>query len=263
MINSKQRPQQAWQKLKDAFFGGFIALIVAVVLPVLFRDFRERLAHYPTIDLAGCVTIFGVVLALDYLFMRFAGRSSAQSSQRLMLISVYIIALIIFIIFTLAEHLPKQGNMSPAPLYLGLIVLALGLVVRIPLSGSFIATQTEGRGTGLAATSVLLVGAGNATSFLLILNRNLNNGKGLWVPPGGHFKLGVDNPADCLLRKVQSEVGIEAEIWQPSTALSREVDSFNTAETQWLPAPMFLLDEDLLGLCSHGHTRHVRPYICL
>jgi hypothetical protein len=34
------------------------------------------------------------------------------------------------------------------------------------------------------------------------------------------------------------------------------IHSFNTAETKWLEAPVFILDEDLLGLCSHSHSRH-------
>jgi hypothetical protein len=243
-------------KLEEASVAGLVALIIAIFVPILFRNFRDRLGHYPQQDLWGAIAIYVVTVGLDLTIAHFLDDSAARNPVALVSLFIYSMTALFFVIGTYVQDLPARGQSSPAPIYLSLMLLGIGLLVRTRLNNHSTVVAKESGGTGLATTSVLIVPASGPASFMLILNRNLNNGKGLWVPPGGHFELGVDDPADRLLQKIRSEVGIEAKIWNPAAPSAELSYTFNTAQTKWLEAPIFILDEDLLGLCSHGHARH-------
>ncbi len=56
---------------------------------------------------------------------------------------------------------------------------------------------------GFAATGILIEKpGGDAVNFIIILNKNLRQGKGLWGSPGGHFLPYIDNPETKLKNKI-------------------------------------------------------------
>ena len=111
---------------------------------------------------------------------------------------------------------------------------------------------------GLAATGVLIDGSSGADEFVLVLNKNLRNGEGLWVPPGGHFPDTAEDPARELATKVRLEVAAESKLI-PTSGLYGipEQREFSSLHTEWWTVPAFLLNEDLHGKCSQGHERHI------
>jgi hypothetical protein len=244
------------EKAQEASVGGLVELIIAIFVPIIFRSFRDRLDRYPATDLWGGIAVYVIVAGLDVALSRAHRDTGKQRPNAIASHGVYALPVVLFIIATFAQRVPARGSITSVPIYLALALLAMGLIVRMRVAEPQADDAKGPGGTGLATTSVLITALNGSHNFMLILNRNLNNGKGLWVPPGGHFELGVDDPGDRLLQKIRTEVGIEAKIWQPDALPADLVYSFNTAQTKWLAAPVFILDEDLLGLCSHGHARH-------
>jgi hypothetical protein len=196
------------------------------------------------------------VVTVDLFLLRSVNSAKAGRLWSLASFAIYGFTALFFVIVTFTQSVHVGVQISAAPIYLSLALLGIGLIVRTQLGSAPADVAQEVGGTGLATTSVLIVRLDAPVNFMLVLNRNLNNGKGLWVPPGGHFELGIDDPADRLLQKIRSEVGIEAKIWSSAAPPAERLHSFNTAQTKWFEAPIFILDEDLLGLCSHGHARH-------
>lgn len=248
--------RQILGRLQEASVEGLVALVIALFVPVLFHGFRARLGHYPQIDLWGAIAVYAVAVSFDFVVLRYLNSASGGRLWAIVSLAIYAFTALFFVVLTVVQDIPARGHLSADPIYLSIIVFGIGLVIRMQLDRTRPSSVQKVDGTGLATTSVLIVSLGAPASFMLILNRNLNNGKGLWVPPGGHFELGVDDPADRLLQKIRSEVGMEAKIWDPGAPSVELVHSFNTAQTKWLEAPIFILDEDLLGLCSHSHSRH-------
>jgi hypothetical protein len=243
-------------RFQGASVDGIVALVIAVFVPVLFKGFRVRLENYPQTELWGSVAIYAMVVSVDFFLLRSVNSSRVGRLWPVVSLAIYGFTALFFVLATLAQSIHVGVRISAAPIYLSLALLGIGLIVRTQLGSMPADFVKEVGGTGLATTSVLIVRFDAPMNFMLVLNRNLNNGKGLWVPPGGHFELGIDDPADRLLQKIRSEVGIEAKIWSPAAPPAEQLHSFNTAQTKWLEAPIFILDEDLLGLCSHGHSRH-------
>jgi hypothetical protein len=98
-----------------------------------------------------------------------------------------------------------------------------------------------------------------------VLNKNLREGKGLWVPPGGHFFPQFEDPVEKLRHKVKAEIGVDCKVYYPygPSELNKH-DELRTEGGEWITPPVFVLKEDLGGLCSHGHSVHLDfLYLCL
>jgi hypothetical protein len=110
---------------------------------------------------------------------------------------------------------------------------------------------------GFANTGLIIVGTGDSASFVLLLNKNLREGKGLWVPPGGHFDPMVEESTRRLKTKIEDEVGLRTEVIPSPNLLGLRVSDLKTTSAAWHDPPLFLLEEDLMGRCSHGHKTHL------
>ncbi len=111
---------------------------------------------------------------------------------------------------------------------------------------------------GFATTGVLAVqttdGSGN---FLLVLNKNLRNGKGLWVPPGGHIDVFSERPEDRVVEKILLETGLNSTVVEVNSMMLPPVIGRRTDLCTWHTPPAFLLREDLQGFCGKFHRIHL------
>ncbi|MEO9131013.1 MAG: hypothetical protein ABI240_07375 [Sphingomonas sp.] len=118
---------------------------------------------------------------------------------------------------------------------------------------------------GVASAGVLIMNPASASRhFVLVHNRNLREGRGLWVPPGGHVDIAAEQPADRLREKIIEEVGVLSSTLALSPSLMPgDPHDIESAACTWMLPPAFLLREDLMGLCSKGHGLHLDLcYIC-
>lgn len=100
-------------------------------------------------------------------------------------------------------------------------------------------------------------------NFIIILNKNLRQGKGLWVPPGGHFLPYIDNPETKLKNKIYEEIGVDCEVMCEEGQKPSEVHDTITNEVEWLAPPAFLLKEFLPDQCKQHHSHHFDLiYLC-
>jgi hypothetical protein len=240
----------------DAVSNGVVGWIIAIVgsglIPWAFSGFRADAEGYENIDLAGAAAVFGLCLAIDGTWLLATRVDLARRALALRAVP-YVASIGIFVGLTIAGGSTEAR--SSTPIFLALAMLLLGHLVRLVNDLSL--GRASGPSTGLAATGLLVVHHSGEDQFLLVLNRNLNGGHGLWVPPGGHFDPEVDEPAERLIAKIRTEVCRNATIWSPDSLARPDSLQLSTAETRWLSPPLFLLDEDLLGQCSHGHLRHL------
>jgi hypothetical protein len=177
---------------------------------------------------------------------------------------LYVFSIVVF--FTCSLLLSSELKSTNLPIVIWLLLIILSRLTVMTEIGK--AEQVHGFGgdAGLASAGVLvLTEAEHPVRFVLIRNRNLRGGKGLWVPPGGHVVLAGNRPERQLLDKVLSETGFSANLLETHTDLMpADQSAWSTKACTWLHPPAFLLIEDLMGTCSRGHTSHVDfCYICL
>lgn len=120
--------------------------------------------------------------------------------------------------------------------------------------------------TGLAVTSILVhVPEEGSQSFILVKNEDLNEGRGLWVSPGGRWDPSISSPEEQLIEKIATEVNMTADIYQVGTVdiVMPPLDQLRNRDCRWFRAPHLLLYEGL------GSTREEFPqhhldlvYVC-
>ena len=121
----------------------------------------------------------------------------------------------------------------------------------------------DGALTGGMAFEALNNAARLKSNFIIILNKNLRQGKGLWVPPGGHFLPYIDNPGTKLKNKIYEEIGVDCEVMCEEGQKPSEVHDTITNEVEWLVPPAFLLKEFLPDQCKQHHSHHFDLiYLC-
>jgi hypothetical protein len=120
--------------------------------------------------------------------------------------------------------------------------------------------------SGLAVTSVLILDrATEPRRFMLIRNENLNNGRGLWVSPGGRWNPSSSSPEGSLMEKIEREVNLKSEIYRIGsideiTPVSGGLDS---SDCRWFRAPHFLLYENLSSERADFPLYHLDlVYVC-
>ena len=118
---------------------------------------------------------------------------------------------------------------------------------------------------GFATTGVLIDESENdKEKIILVHNRNLRDGHGLWVPPGGHYLPHAESPVQKLKTKIEHEIGVDCKILNPyKYNMALEKEDIKMDKVEWIIPPVFLLEEDLMGKCSQGHLTHIDSiYIC-
>jgi hypothetical protein len=248
-------------RLPGAVFDTSVGLVLAAIVSLALLPMRHRVNQYPDVELVAAAIIFVLALVVELVAFRLPRPRTLRTWGPVLL--PYACGAALFWGLTAFTASPQDGTRPVAPIYLS-IALLVTLQLTFALALLRRATARPSPAVGLASTGVLIV-EGPTPEFLLVLNRNLNSSKGLWVPPGGHFELDESiDPAARALEKIKTEVGFHAETWEPSQASGLSRNAMSTAETRWLTPPAFVLDEDLLGTCSQGHERHMDfVYVCV
>ena len=237
----------------------FLSLIIGAAVATAWGAFRSGLHLYNPLILTLSTTLFAAL----FLYEIVATRQSRGTIYRVGVL--YLGAFGVFVALTGWVG----GAVGNPHLNLGAAFLVL-LLGRLVLHAAYYvaATEEERRWElmGYAVTSVLISEAiANDPQFILVMNRNLRGGNGLWVSPGGHFTPHQDDPRNALLARIAAEVALQAKIFSTTANnLPSVLEDLKTDACEWIAPPAFLLREALFGLCSHQHTSHLDfVYLCV
>jgi hypothetical protein len=236
-----------------------LVIVLLLLLSGLISQFRANLSLYDKTQLILAIAIWLGLIALDlFLFLR-----SARSF--ILGLATHGLILAVFCLLTIRGDAAAIKN--NVPIYWMLFLLLFTKLIQFMILEHSNVIETRRLATvGFAVTGLVI---GNPKSdhpfFYLVLNKNLRGGKGLWVPPGGHFSPQFEDPVEKLRHKVKAEIGVDCKVHYPYGP--RELNDRQDLRTEggeWITPPVFVLKEDLGGLCSHGHLIHLDfLYLCL
>ncbi len=177
----------------------------------------------------------------------------------------YILAIFIFVALT--AFCNSTMILQNVPLYI-LFLLLIIVKLQLILVSSIAHNNLSNNDWGFAATGVIVDSTKKKPCFILINNKNLREGKGLWVPPGGHINIFKEPPTKQLISKIAFEIGAQCNVIELLQILFEDstfnTDKLSTSHTKWMSAPIFLLNEDLFGNCKDNHKRHIDLiYLCI
>lgn len=230
-------------------FGVALTLILTAIWAAFSDRLRGRLLAYDhTVIFAFTALIIAVAI---WDFIRF--RASAHLKS---ITAIYAIVVVAFLLST--SFADEGGIKQNAPVWFTLALFGLLKVSNLTSMYAITADDQRHRDrVGFATTGIVVCTSDRQNpEFILVLNRNLRDGKGLWVPPGGHFAPHYDDPKEALLLKVRKEIGMICTVVEDLRYPARELAELHTDLAHWLNPPLFLLDEDLMGACSRGHSSH-------
>ncbi len=212
-----------WKLIPADVFIGLVALPVFLVVFDTYRIIRRppQIALIPLIW--GTCTVVGFYLATLSLAIRFSDNPGNG-----FFLSVFCCCIFIFAILTREFWSIQKASWSKSPGHVG-----------------------------FAVSGVLVQGEGSDAKFVLIRNLNLREGKGMWVPPGGHFDPAVKEPYVAIKEKILSEIGVDCELIELAPVGQPNRFQHETALAKAYPAPLFFLREDLQGECKEHHTTHI------
>jgi hypothetical protein len=226
-----------------------ITPIVALILAFILGHLRSRISSYGIFWLS----ILIVVLVTSAVWDIAIGWKSKNFKG---LPLPYLLSVVAFILLTIWSG--EQSVRSNAPIWASLIIFGFAKLSNLSGTQQKIVDEyrTQSR-IGFAATGIVICESNrDDPTFILILNRNLRGGGGLWVPPGGHFTPNREDPLERLLTKVRREIGMQCTVIVPKGKVGHELGKLRTDRVKSLVPPAFLLEEDLMGHCSHGHEFH-------
>lgn len=236
----------------------FLCLALMFGLASLVADFRSNLSFYDRALLIVVIAHWLIFLGFNvFVFLR---------DLRLLTFSLIGHGVFVLTVVGLTIWSNQQTLITNVPLYIGLFVLASTQILQqIYFNHRFITDTKRSAKVGFATTGIVIGSPSSAHPyFTLVLNTNLRGGKGLWVPPGGHFYPQFETPVEKLREKVRAEIGVNCEIYSPYTPLEIKNNESRVEGGEWITPPTFVLKEDLRGLCSHFHTFHIDfLYLCL
>lgn len=248
------QPIMARRDIIQHSISAIVAFIVTPILAAFWKPVQEGLLSFDLLIVGPTLAILMATGIADTYFS--AGRKEARFVPLAYMVGLTFFALV---------------SASGAPIAIKQIIAVLGSVgctclVRIAITRApTVMTKHPNDSVGVASAGVLVMfPTSTSRHFVLVHNRNLREGRGLWVPPGGHIDIAVEQPADRLREKIIEEVGVQ------STALvllpdlmPRDPHDTESAACTWMLPPAFLLREDLMGLCSKGHSVHLDLcYVC-
>ena len=233
-------------RLEKGLLDSLLPLIVTAAAIALWSRLRIRLQLYDPIVLSAYLATFVAFLLWDW----------RLSSKRYVWI-LYSTSAGVFVILT------SYARESSVTAYIPILASAAltGFAKLYALSAMHHAAMLQkqlAETVGFAVTGIVICRSNpDEPHFILVLNRNLRGGRGLWVPPGGHFIPHREEPTAKLLFKVATEIGVRCTVIDTSALVQAGIEELTTDRTRWLVVPAFLLDEDLMGKCSHGHEVHI------
>lgn len=249
-----------WKELTvRAIITGVLSLIVSALVASAFSAFRAGLGSYDRVVLGLSGALFAALFSYELVTHR------ANARALYSITGAYMLAFASFFVATVWARAPVLEQ--HLPLVLGFAFLILGrLAIHIGDFATVNRERRERQSMGYAVTSVLISDAvPEEPQFILVFNRNLRAGKGLWVPPGGHFTPYRDDPEDSLVARVKAEVALDCRVLNTSEhSLPSAADDLRTEACRWLIPPAFLLREAMFGLCSYLHSSHLDlVYLCM
>jgi len=240
--------------------GGHIAsTVVAFLLTPFLLKISGQLAN--VID--GYNQVILIVAFLGVLALGVIDFFRASEGDEDHLVLLYLVVILSFAAFS--YFLDTAEKSTNIPILLALIFLVATRIVIGQRATTSVPEQSEPQ-AGFASAGVLLVKDGSRKPyFVLVHNKNLRKGLGLWVPPGGHVDPSVERPDVRLCAKITEETGYLCEVVNLNRSLMPEDQSrWESKACVWLVPPAFLLREDLMGVCSKGHAVHIDLcYVCL
>jgi hypothetical protein len=226
-----------------------VLLVATTAIASVSSTFRARVQLYDPAVLALFVLALATFATWDFLVFR-------KSKELRLASGGYLLSVLVFVILT-AWGRDRTVELS-IPVFLGIGVLVFSKLSHLTGLHHSTALITQHRERiGYATTGIVICEDKDDPYFLLVLNLNLRDGKGLWVPPGGHFTPHVEVPDKKLLQKIKAEIGLACEFLAVPKQFIIDRDDFTTDQTAWLRPPVFLLDENLMGRCSQGHELHI------
>ena len=234
----------------ESVFTYLVAQIFAAMFALFSSHFRDRILSYnkPLLLMYG-LTLLAVASWDVRIFRR---------SKKVYVPAIpYVVSGLVFICFT--SWSSEQTIQSNVPIWISLVIFGFGKFSHlVAMQQLTIEDAYSDRRVGFAATGVVICNSNlEEPVFILVFNRNLRAGAGLWVPPGGHFVPYLDDPLQKLLTKVREEIGMDCTPVEGLGGTPQRLGELRSDKVRWLLPPAFLLEEDMMGRCSHGHEIHL------
>ena len=236
---------------------GVVAAVVVAALStlagILVGDLRDHLDAIPWVwtALVALAAMFVGAISLRDIPQTSAGHALRALGPSLSAIAAYLA----LVGWGVGNQPATMGTLAALA---ALATLALGVLIEVRSYARSTREEIQGEIVmGFATTGILISHSErDRPKFLLVYNRNLRGGEGLFVPPGGHFDPRREDPVIRLKDKVRAEIALESTVWDHGPFLRPDTESRNTQGARWIDPPTFVLEEDLFGKCSHGHQFH-------
>jgi len=239
-----------------SIFGNGLFIIVSLATVYLAKNYLVKFAVFDYYSLAMLVILSSVSIIFSI---------RIRTSDKIVTYSMIanFLILLIFVGYSFIGVHPDKANMTILVSMVAIMAVDVN-VIQVLLTNRAI-ENSQIAGLGYATTGVLYCNS-NPTDpqFILVYNKNLRDGLGLWVPPGGHFLPHSESPESNLRQKIQSELGVAVDVVSTTqVGTNLDISSLTTESTAWLTPPAFLLKENLHGRCSNNHLYHLDfVYIC-
>ena len=233
---------------------------MGILLVLLYGSVHSQLEQYNPIIIYTSLILYILLFLADFI-PSYRHKEKTDIQFKLFL---YIGSLCLFFILVFLLKAP-QYTASHTPFIISFCFFITGrLLLESNLNRMIQREKKLIKSLGFAATGILIEKpGGDAVNFIIILNKNLRQGKGLWVPPGGHFLPHIDNPGTKLKNKIYEEIGVDCEVMCEEGQKPSEVHDTITNEVEWLVPPAFLLKEFLPDQCKQHHSHHFDLiYLC-
>lgn len=240
--------------IKQIFF-----LLIGVIWILLFKSFKEQILQYNPLVLYSCLVLFLVVSISNIIYLTKIKDSKSLYTN----MALYVSTVLVFFILTLFGDNNTLKNHIPFLISFGYLTIGQ-IMLESWFQQGVISNQKTEQGLGFASTAVVIEEVNSVHRFIIILNKNLREGKGLWVPPGGHFSPYTENPESKVIHKLMDEIGVECKLLEQANLLPNQNHDRENNEVVWITPPYFVLREYLPGKCKQDHSYHFDfVYICL
>lgn len=157
---------------------------MGILLVLLYGSVHSQLEQYNPIIIYTSLILYILLFLADFI-PSYRHKEKTDIQFKLFL---YIGSLCLFFILVFLLKAP-QYTASHTPFIISFCFFITGrLLLESNLNRMIQREKKLIKSLGFAATGILIEKpGGDAVNFIIILNKNLRQGKGLWVPPGGPF----------------------------------------------------------------------------
>ncbi|MDR0604753.1 MAG: hypothetical protein LBG80_10660 [Bacteroidales bacterium] len=249
-----------WNKILESSVSGVIGCVVVslfgLISGLIGFLMRKYLTQYNSIIIYASLILYLIVFWVDIY------RNNERKDKTFKLL-LYSISICIFFILACTIKEPEYIHNNVSIIIAFCFFISGRLIIESYIYREIRRKKDLMELLGFAVTSVLIEQNTNSHNFIIVLNKNLRGGKGLWVPPGGHFTPYMEHPEIKLKNKIYEEIGVECDIIYDNRQMPEDGDKKNT-ETEWFIPPAFLLKELLPEKCKQNHSSHFDMiYICV